>query len=136
MIQIALHRGLSGNIACSDVMQGEQDQTSHGWQDKGARCAAVGREIFQKLSARYWFGGTLQESEFSLSLKKSAQCVDGTDPNSASWCAARNDVPPSGLGKPGAGPTGARQGSRYARPALPAGGLDRHRLARRLTAMR
>jgi hypothetical protein len=36
MIQIALHRGLSGNIACSDVMQAEQDQTSHGWRDKSA----------------------------------------------------------------------------------------------------
>jgi len=62
--------------------------------------AAVGRERFQKLSARYWFAGTLQESEFSFALKKSAQCVDGTGPNFASWCADRNDVPPSALCKP------------------------------------
>jgi transglycosylase-like protein with SLT domain len=30
MIQIALHRGVSGNIAYCDVRQGEQGQTSHG----------------------------------------------------------------------------------------------------------
>ena len=57
-------------------------------------------------------------------------------PTQFPWRAARNDVPPSGLGKPGAGSTGAGQGSRYARPAPPAGGLDWHRLARRVSAMR
>jgi hypothetical protein len=41
--------------------------------------AAVGRERFQKLGARYWFARTLQESEFSFALKKSAQCAKGTE---------------------------------------------------------
>jgi hypothetical protein len=41
--------------------------------------AAVGRERFQKLGASYWFARTLQESEFSFALKKSAQCAKGTE---------------------------------------------------------
>ena len=41
--------------------------------------AAVGRERFQKLGASYWFARTLQESEFSFALKKSAQCATGTE---------------------------------------------------------
>jgi hypothetical protein len=36
MIQIALHRSLSGNIAPSDARQGEHGQTSRGWQGKSA----------------------------------------------------------------------------------------------------
>jgi hypothetical protein len=31
MIRIAFHRSLSGNIARSDVRQGEQGHASHGW---------------------------------------------------------------------------------------------------------
>ena len=34
MIQIVLHRSLSLVIACSDGMQWERGDTSHGWQDK------------------------------------------------------------------------------------------------------
>jgi hypothetical protein len=34
MIPVALHRTLSWVIACSDVRQWEQGDTSHGWQDK------------------------------------------------------------------------------------------------------
>jgi hypothetical protein len=34
MIQIALHRSLSGIIARSDERQWKQGDTSHGWQDK------------------------------------------------------------------------------------------------------
>lgn len=34
MIQIALYRNQSGNIAHSDVRQWERGDTSHGWQDK------------------------------------------------------------------------------------------------------
>ena len=34
MIQIALHRSLSAPIVRSDVRQGEEAQTSHGWRDK------------------------------------------------------------------------------------------------------
>ena len=36
MIQIVLHRSLSWVIACSDGMQWEWGDTSHGWQDKSA----------------------------------------------------------------------------------------------------
>jgi hypothetical protein len=36
MIQIVLHRSLSLVLACSDVMQWERGDTSHGWQDKSA----------------------------------------------------------------------------------------------------
>jgi hypothetical protein len=36
MIQIVLHRILSLVIACSDGMQWEQGDTSHGWQGKSA----------------------------------------------------------------------------------------------------
>jgi hypothetical protein len=112
-------------------MQHDLDQ-----RGRRSRCAAVGRETCQKLSARYRFGSTLQESEFSFSLKKSSQCVYGTDPNLTSWCADRNDVPPSVLGKSGAGPAVARQGSRCARLAPPADGPDWRPLALRLMAMR
>jgi hypothetical protein len=41
--------------------------------------AAVGRERFQKLGARYSFARTLQKSGFSSALKKSAQCARGTE---------------------------------------------------------
>ena len=41
MIQIVLHRSLSLVIACSDGMQWERGDTSHGWQDK-ARFLAAG----------------------------------------------------------------------------------------------
>ena len=34
MIQIVLHRSLSLVIGCSDVMQWDRGDTSHGWQDK------------------------------------------------------------------------------------------------------
>jgi len=34
MIQIVLHRSLLWVIACSDGMQWEPGDTSHGWQDK------------------------------------------------------------------------------------------------------
>lgn len=34
MIQIALHRNSSLVIGCSDGMQWERGDTSHGWQDK------------------------------------------------------------------------------------------------------
>jgi hypothetical protein len=34
MIQIVLHRRLALVIACSDGMQWERGDTSHGWQDK------------------------------------------------------------------------------------------------------
>jgi hypothetical protein len=34
MIQIVLHRNLSLVISCSDGMQWERGDTSHGWQDK------------------------------------------------------------------------------------------------------
>ena len=36
MIQIVAHRSLSLVIACSDWMQWERRDTSHGWQDKSA----------------------------------------------------------------------------------------------------
>jgi hypothetical protein len=36
MIEIALHRSLSRDIACSDVRQWERGDTSHGWRDKSA----------------------------------------------------------------------------------------------------
>ena len=36
MIQIVLHRSLSLVLACSDGMQWERGDTSHGWQDKSA----------------------------------------------------------------------------------------------------
>jgi hypothetical protein len=36
MIQIVLYRSLSLVIACSDGMQWERGDTSHGWQDKSA----------------------------------------------------------------------------------------------------
>ncbi len=36
MIRIVLHRSLSLVIACSDGMQWERGDTSHGWQDKSA----------------------------------------------------------------------------------------------------
>ena len=36
MIEIALHRSLSRNIACSDVRQWGQGDTSRGWRDKSA----------------------------------------------------------------------------------------------------
>jgi hypothetical protein len=36
MIQIVLHRRLSLVIACSDGMQWERGDTSHGWQGKSA----------------------------------------------------------------------------------------------------
>jgi|LNFM01.1.fsa_nt_gb hypothetical protein len=38
MIQIVLHRILSLVIACSDGMQWERGDTSHGWRDKSADC--------------------------------------------------------------------------------------------------
>jgi hypothetical protein len=34
MIQVVLHRSLSLVIACSDGMQWERGDTSHGWRDK------------------------------------------------------------------------------------------------------
>jgi hypothetical protein len=36
MIQIVLYRSLSLVIACSDGMQWERGDTSHGWRDKSA----------------------------------------------------------------------------------------------------
>lgn len=45
MIQIGLHRSQSWMIACSDGMQWERGDTSHGWQDKsadGCRAHVVG----------------------------------------------------------------------------------------------
>jgi hypothetical protein len=36
MIQIVLHRRLSSVVACSDGMQWERGDTSHGWQGKSA----------------------------------------------------------------------------------------------------
>ena len=36
MIQIALHRSLSRDIACSDGSQAQQGDTSRGWRDKSA----------------------------------------------------------------------------------------------------
>jgi len=36
MIEMAFYRSLSWVIACSDVRQWEQGDTSHGWQDKSA----------------------------------------------------------------------------------------------------
>jgi hypothetical protein len=71
-------------------------------------CPEVGREIFQKHSARYWFGRTLQDSVFSFGIKRSAQGVDSTDTNLASSLASsradRSDVLPSAHGK-AAGPS-------------------------------
>ena len=36
MIQIALHRGFSWVVACSEVRQWERGDTGHGWQGKSA----------------------------------------------------------------------------------------------------
>jgi hypothetical protein len=43
MIGIALDRTLSRIIACSDVRQAEQGDTSHGRQDKSRKVRPVGR---------------------------------------------------------------------------------------------
>src|SRR5260370_15927135 len=98
--------------------------------------AAVGRERFQKLGASYWFARTLQESEFSFALKKSAQCAKGTEGRRGVPAHMIRTVSRQQRLASAAGPSGAHQGSRLARPAPPADGLDRRRLARRLMAMR
>jgi hypothetical protein len=54
MIQIVLHRSLSLVIACSDGMQWERGDTSHGWQDKSAdvrRAHVIGRVEFLRYCA-------------------------------------------------------------------------------------
>jgi hypothetical protein len=41
-----------------------------------------------------------RSGEFSFAFNRSVQCADGTDAALVSWCADRNDIPPSALGKP------------------------------------
>jgi hypothetical protein len=42
MIEIALHRALSRDIACSAVRRAGQGDTNRGWQDKNRKVRTVG----------------------------------------------------------------------------------------------
>ena len=96
---------------------------------KGARCAAVDRETVQRLIAIFLAWTHIARSRVLLCAQEvSAMC----------W-RRRPDLvvdEPISARQGAAGPADAGQGSRCARPAPPADGLDRRRLARRLTAMR
>jgi hypothetical protein len=56
MSLIALHRNLSLVIACSDGMQWERGDTSHGWQDKSADIR-LGHVVGWIESFRHWGRG-------------------------------------------------------------------------------
>jgi len=61
MIRIVLHRSLSLVIACSDGMQWERGDTSHGWQDKSAdvrRAHVVGWTELSRRCAGYSAGAS------------------------------------------------------------------------------
>ena len=90
---------------------------------KGARCAAVGRVTVQKLIATFLASPHIARIRVLLCAQQvSAMCV-------------ADDMLPR-VRRGAAGPADARQGSRLARPAPPADGLDWLRLPRSLTATR
>jgi hypothetical protein len=83
MIQIALHRRLSLVIACSDGMQWERGDTSHGWQDKSPD-VRLGHVVGWIESFVHWDRGA------SWRPHRKIQRIQHTERHRPSFCGCRS----------------------------------------------